>query len=111
MMTSDQRIGPDGREGIHDISSDDNRSLSLVIRSALLPAAISPSLDRSWFLVIVLYGGVGEGVISTPTGSGAKTIEAPLVSPFDAELFLFLNDATLGFPGSYDIFYRDNKAA
>lgn len=98
--------------GYTTFPSDDNQSLSFAqsaVHFFLLP--FRRSLDRSWFLVIVRYGSVGgeERYLDPDRIRRENPIEAPLVSPFDAELFLFLNDATLGIPGLYDIFYRDNK--
>ena len=38
-------------------------------------------------------------------------IEATIKPTRDGELFIFVNDAVIGIPGLYDLFYRNNKGA
>lgn len=68
-------------------------------------------LDRAWFQVVVRYGSVGgeESYLDPDKYDRRRPIEARIRPPFDAELFIFLNDAAFAIPGLHDIFYRDNR--
>jgi uncharacterized protein (DUF2235 family) len=68
-------------------------------------------LDRGWFLTVIRYGHTGgeERYLDRSTDRDDPIIQAPIVPQFDAELFVFLNDATVGLPFLYDLLYRDNQ--
>ena len=38
-----------------------------------------------------------------------KSIDATVRATRTGELFIFVNDAVLGFPGMYDLFYKNNQ--
>jgi uncharacterized protein (DUF2235 family) len=65
-------------------------------------------LFHDWFRIVLRYGRVGgEEVFLEPDPDDPK-IQAPFRANRDGELFLFVNDAVIGIPGLYDLFYRDN---
>jgi hypothetical protein len=66
---------------------------------------------QDWFRIVLRYGGVGgEEVFLNPDPDDYK-IQANIRPTRDGELFIFVNDAVIGIPGLYDLFYRNNKGA
>jgi hypothetical protein len=65
-------------------------------------------LFEDWFTIAVRYGGIGGEEAFYYPDSTDPVIEFPLVPTRDGELFVFVNDAVLGIPGAYGLFYRDN---
>ena len=66
-------------------------------------------LFEGWFTITVRYGGIGgEEAFYYPDPTD-PVIEFPLVPTRDGELFVFVNDAVLGIPGLYGLFYWDNS--
>jgi uncharacterized protein (DUF2235 family) len=65
-------------------------------------------LTQDWFRIVLRYGGVGgEEVFLDPDLDDYK-IQANIKPTRKGELFIFVNDAVLGFPWLYDLFYRNN---
>jgi uncharacterized protein (DUF2235 family) len=65
-------------------------------------------LTQDWFRIVLRYGGVGgEEVFLDPDPDDYK-IQANIKPTRDGELFIFVNDAVVGIPGLYDLFYRQN---
>jgi uncharacterized protein (DUF2235 family) len=65
-------------------------------------------LTQDWFRIVLRYGGVGgEEVFLDPDPDDDK-IQANIRPTRDGELFIFVNDAVIGIPGLYDLFYRQN---
>jgi uncharacterized protein (DUF2235 family) len=65
-------------------------------------------LIRPWFRVVARMGGVGGEESFLDPDPKDQSIEEVLKATRDGELFLFVNDAVLGIPGLYDVFYRNN---
>jgi hypothetical protein len=70
---------------------------------------------REWFRPIARIGQYGndEYFLDPPPDDTAQTITKELLSAFTArrsgELFLYVNDATIGLPWWTDYFYKDNR--
>jgi hypothetical protein len=68
-------------------------------------------LTRDWFRIVLRYGDVGGEEAFLDPDPTDSVIEAPIKPTREGELFIFVNDAVLGIPGLYDLFYRNNKGA
>jgi hypothetical protein len=66
-------------------------------------------LFEDWFTIAVRYGGIGGEEAFYHPDPTDPVIEFPLVPTRDGELFIFVNDAVLGIPGLYGLFYWDNS--
>jgi uncharacterized protein (DUF2235 family) len=78
----------------------------------MLGVPLRRELTRPWFRLVLRYGGVGgEEVFLDPDRDGDKEtiVNTPFVPTRSGELFIFVNDAVLGIPGLYDVFYWNNK--
>jgi hypothetical protein len=69
------------------------------------------SARLDWFRIVLRYGDVGGEEASLDPDPTDSVIEAPIKPTREGELFIFVNDAVLGIPGLYDLFYRNNKGA
>ena len=65
-------------------------------------------LIRPWFRVVARIGGVGGEESFLDPDPKDKSIGEVLKATRDGELFLFVNDAVLGIPGLYGVFYPNN---
>jgi len=66
---------------------------------------------QDWFHVVLRYGRVGgEEDFIEPDPDDYK-LETSIKPTRNGELFVFVNDAVIGIPGLYDVFYRNNKGA
>jgi uncharacterized protein (DUF2235 family) len=64
---------------------------------------------QDWFHVVLRYGSVGgEEDFIEPDPDDYK-LEATIKPKRSGEVFVFVNDAVIGIPGLYDLFYRGNK--
>jgi hypothetical protein len=63
---------------------------------------------RPWFRVVVRIGGIGGEESFLDPDPKDKSIEEVLKATRDGELFIFVNDAVVGVPGLFDVFYRNN---
>ena len=64
---------------------------------------------HDWFHVVLRYGSVGgEEDFIEPDPDDYK-LEATIKPKRSGEVFVFVNDAVVGIPGLYDLFYRGNK--
>jgi hypothetical protein len=64
---------------------------------------------RPWFRVVARYGATGgEETFLDPDFSDLHWINEPVRPTRDGELFLFVNDAVIGIPGLFDVFYANN---
>jgi uncharacterized protein (DUF2235 family) len=65
---------------------------------------------RPWFRVVARFGSTGgeERFFDPDPDSDSQSIQARVRAPRDGELFFFVNDAVIGLPGLYDVFYRNN---
>jgi hypothetical protein len=67
---------------------------------------------RPWFRVVARYGGSGsEESFLDPDFTDRYWIDSPIVPTRDGELFLFVNDAVIGIPGLFGVFYRNNQGS
>jgi uncharacterized protein (DUF2235 family) len=65
-------------------------------------------LAQDWFRIVLRYGRVGgEEVFLDPDPDDYK-IQANIKPTRKGELFIFVNEAVIGIPGLYDLFYRNN---
>jgi len=65
---------------------------------------------RPWFRVVARIGGSGgEETFLDPDFSDVHWIDERIRATRDGELFLFVNDAVIGIPGLFGIFYSNNK--
>jgi hypothetical protein len=69
-------------------------------------------LIRPWFRVVLRIGGRGgEEFFLDPDPTDNYLIDEVITATRDGELFLFVNDAVIGFPGLYDRFYGNNRGS
>lgn len=74
----------------------------------LLGVPLRRELTRPWFRLVLRYGSAGgEEVFLDPDPEDGK-IETVVRPTRSGELFIFVNDAVVGIPGLYDVFYRNN---
>lgn len=64
---------------------------------------------QDWFHVVLRYGRVGGEEDFIEPDPDDKYLEATIRSKRSGEVFVFVNDAVVGIPGLYDLFYRGNK--
>jgi hypothetical protein len=66
-------------------------------------------LIRPWFRVVARIGGAGSEESFLDPGQDVRfIISEELRAKRDGELFLFVNDAVIGAPKLYDLFYKNN---
>jgi uncharacterized protein (DUF2235 family) len=76
----------------------------------MLGVPLRRELTRPWFRLVLRYGGVGgEEVFLDPDREKGTINDIPIRPTRSGELFIFVNDAVLGIPGLYDVFYGNNK--
>jgi hypothetical protein len=68
-------------------------------------------LTEDWFRVVLRYGRVGGEERFLEPDPDDSVLEASIKPTRDGELFVFVNDAVLGVPGFYDVFYRHNAGS
>jgi len=74
----------------------------------LLGVPLRRELTRPWFRLVLRYGATGgEEVFLDPDPENGK-VETVIRPTRSGELFIFVNDAVLGIPRRYDVFYRNN---
>lgn len=66
---------------------------------------------QDWFHVVLRYGRVGGEETFIVPDPDDYLIQSPIRATRDGELFVFVNDAVVGIPGLYDLFYRNNRGA
>jgi uncharacterized protein (DUF2235 family) len=64
---------------------------------------------QDWFHVVLRYGRVGGEEDFIEPDPDDYNLESPIRPKVTGELFVFVNDAVVGIPGLYDLFYRGNK--
>jgi hypothetical protein len=77
----------------------------------MLGVPLRRELTRPWFRLVLRYGAVGGEEVFLDPDPEDGTIEATIRPTRNGELFIFVNDAVLGIPGLYDVFYRNNVGA
>jgi hypothetical protein len=73
-----------------------------------LSSPMRRELIRPWFRVVVRYGQTGGEEAFLDPNTRTHRIDARLHPPVEGRLFIFVNDAVVGIPGLYDIFYKNN---
>jgi len=70
-------------------------------------------LIRPWYRVVARIGVTGgeENFLDPDSGGARFAISEKFKATRDGELFLFVNDATIGIPGWYDVFYKNNRGS
>jgi uncharacterized protein (DUF2235 family) len=66
---------------------------------------------QDWFHVVLRYGRVGGEETFIVPDPDDPYLQSPIRATRDGELFVFVNDAVIGIPGLYDLFYRNNSGA
>ena len=75
----------------------------------MLGVPLRRELTRPWFRLVLRYGATGgEEVFLDPDPENGK-VETVIRPTRSGELFVFVNDAVLGIPRWYDLFYRNNS--
>jgi uncharacterized protein (DUF2235 family) len=76
----------------------------------LLAAAVPLRREttQDWFHVVLRYGRVGGEETFIEPDPDDYLIQSPIRATRNGELFVFVNDAVIGIPGLYDLFYRRN---
>jgi hypothetical protein len=65
-------------------------------------------LIRPWFRVVARYGETGGEEVFLDPDARTDSLDTKLVPRVDGRLFLFVNDAVIGIPGLYGLFYKNN---
>jgi uncharacterized protein (DUF2235 family) len=76
-----------------------------------LAVPLRREVTQDWFRIVLRYGRVGgeeDFIVPDPDDS---VLETPIKPTRNGELFVFVNDAVLGIPGLYDLFYRKNHGS
>jgi hypothetical protein len=68
---------------------------------------------RPWFRAVARIGSAGgeESFLDPDPDPTATPIEEKITAKRDGQLFLFVNDAVIGIPGLYGVFYDNNHGA
>lgn len=66
---------------------------------------------QDWFHVVLRYGRVGGEETFILPDPDDPYLQAPIRATRNGELFVFVNDAVIGIPGLYDLFYKRNRGA
>lgn len=74
----------------------------------VLGVPLRRELTRPWFRLVLRYGAVGGEEVFLDPDPEDGTIEAVIRPTRSGELLIFVNDAVIGIPGLYDVFYRNN---
>jgi hypothetical protein len=75
----------------------------------MLGVPLRRELTRPWFRLVLRYGETGGEEVFLDPDPEDGTIEEVIKPTRKGELFVFVNDAVLGIPGLYDVFYRNNE--
>jgi uncharacterized protein (DUF2235 family) len=81
-----------------------------LLKLAYVP--LGRELIRPWFRIVARIGGKGsEENFLDPDNTDKFLIDETITATRDGELFLFVNDAVIGFPRLYDHFYKNHKGS
>ena len=75
----------------------------------MLGVPLRRELTRPWFRLVLRYGATGGEEVFLDPDPEDGTIEEVIRPTRKGELFVFVNDAVVGIPGLYDVFYRNNE--
>jgi uncharacterized protein (DUF2235 family) len=77
-----------------------------------LATPLRRELFRPWFRVVARFGGSGgEETFLDPDFTDIRWISEKVRATRDGELFIFVNDAVIGIPGWFDVFYKNNTGS
>jgi len=81
--------------------------------SYFIRVPIRRELIRPWHRVVARFGGTGgeETFLDPDSDKGHFSISEKLKPTRDGELFLFVNDAVIGVPRLYDVYYKNNTGS
>jgi uncharacterized protein (DUF2235 family) len=65
-------------------------------------------LFEDWFRIVLRYGRVGGEETTFEPDPTDPLIQDNIKPTREGELFIYVNDAVIGFPGLYDLLYRNN---
>jgi hypothetical protein len=89
-------------------SSDPTNWYERVMMTLAVP--LRREWSRPWFRVVARFGGSGsEEVFLDPDTGDAHLLAEVVRATRDGELFLFVNDAVIGIPGLFSVFYANNS--
>jgi uncharacterized protein (DUF2235 family) len=74
-----------------------------------LAVPLRREITQDWFRIVLRYGRVGGEEDFIEPDPDDYVLETPIKPTRKGELFVFVNDAVVGIPGLYDLFYRGNK--
>ena len=74
-----------------------------------LAVPLRREVTKDWFRIVLRYGDVGGEEAFLDPDPDDTVIESPIRPKREGELFIFVNDAVIGIPGLFDLFYRNNK--
>jgi uncharacterized protein (DUF2235 family) len=74
----------------------------------MLGVPLRRELTRPWFRLVLRYGATGGEEVFLDPDPEDGTIEDVIKPTRKGELYVFVNDAVIGIPGLYDVFYRNN---
>jgi uncharacterized protein (DUF2235 family) len=75
----------------------------------MLGVPLRRELTRPWFRLVLRYGATGGEEVFLDPDPEDGTIEEVIRPTRKGELFVFVNDAVVGIPGLYEVFYRNNE--
>lgn len=77
-----------------------------------LAAPLRREWFRPWFRVVARFGGSGgEEAFLDPDLNDVHIVNEVVRATRDGELFLFVNDAVIGIPGLFGVFYHNNSGS
>jgi uncharacterized protein (DUF2235 family) len=96
----------DGSKGIYFL--DPPGIFSKLLIATAIP--LRRELQRPWFRIVARFGSQGgeETFLDPDPDSEDGSIKEVIQATRDGELYLFVNDAALGIPGLYGVFYDNN---
>jgi hypothetical protein len=101
--------GPWGYSTFHNNDGEELSWYQTIKHVALTP--LRRELFRPWFQMVARYGVSGgeEDFLDPDPDPKVKDISEIIQPQVRGELFFYVNDAVIGFPGLYGTFYNDNK--
>ena len=76
-----------------------------------LGVVLRRELTQDWFRIVLRYGSVGGEEVFIDPDPDDDVIETQIKPTRKGELFIFVNDAVVGIPGFYNLFYKNNGGA
>ena len=97
-----------GTRTVHESSKGRDNAFATLIGVAFL-VPLRREFSMPWFRIVARIGGVGGQEESyEPDFSDMFTFDTDKKTKRPGELFLFVNDAVIGWSPLYDVFYKHN---